>query len=516
MDAKLLLVKAITLLYLNGKLEEGQSDASSVARAVIEQVKPRDKFLNTEFGESDPINELRETLKYMSDKPSGTEFDETDLKQRFRLNVKHNDDLYTALVDGLFTEDVEQERILKMYNSHRGAIRAHINKTKLAETLKHYFIKTTHQSETVDYKTIIEEIKEKLNPYNTIDSGDAGIYAHPSIVNNTSMSNFDEIASVFSSTKDELDSKGVIRTPYHGLNRMCGSHGGIRRGETTVVTALTHNYKTGMVLDMFMGCPLFNKPYMRDPTKKPLNLRISYENTTQQDFKHLYTKLYEYEEKVPVDMRYINVEEAAQFVMDKLNVNGYESQIIHIDPSDFTYPDLFKLIETLEEDGYEIHLLTIDYLNMMSKAGCTNEAIGDNVRDLLRRSRNFCIRRGIALVTPHQFSSEARKLERGEPRNFVKVVTGRGYYDSCSRLEQEIDLELSLHIVEFNGESYLTMQRGKHRGVVTPNSHQYCVYKFEAVGGIPFDVLGDDLSRKSIGADTQADGGAAPWFESVI
>lgn len=516
MDAKLILVKAITLLYLNGKLEDKQPDAVEIARSVVEQVKPRDKFLNTEFGESDPINELRETLGFMADKPSGTEFDENDLKQRFRLNVKHDDDLYTALISGFVDEGTDQERLMKMYNSQRSAIRTHINKTELADLLKHYFIKTTHQSDSVDYKTIVEEIKEKLNPYNGIGGSDDGKFNHPGIVNTTSMSNLEDIADVFSATKDELSSKGVIRTPYQGINKMTGQHGGIRRGETTVVTALTHKYKTGFVLDLFMGCPLFNEPYMRDPKKKALNLRISYENTTQQDFKHLYTKLFEHENKIPADMRHIDINEASNFVMDKLNVNGYESQIIHVDPSDFTYPDLFKLIQTLEDDGYEIHLLTIDYLNMMSKAGCVNESTGDNVRDLLRRTRNFCLRRGIALVTPHQFSSEARKVERGEPRNFVKVVTGRGFYDGCSRLEQEIDLEISLHIVEFNNESYLTVQRGKHRGVVTPQSHQYCVYKFEAVGGIPMDVLGEDMSRKSVGADTQAEGGGSHWLESVI
>lgn len=515
MDAKLLLVKAITLLYLNGKLDEKQTDAIEIAKDVVEQVKPRDKFLNTEFGESDPINELRETLSYMASKTNGTEFDEHDLKQRFRLNVKHDDDLYSALTSGLLDTEVEQPRILKMYNSQRGAIRTHINKSKLAEVLKHYFIKTTHQADTVDYKTIIEEIKEKLSPYQSIGGSDEAGFNHPAIVNTTSMSNLDDIADVFTATKDELSSKGVIRTPYQGINRMTGDHGGIRRGETTVVTALTHKYKTGFVLDLFMGCPLFNKPYMRDPAKKALNLRISYENTTQQDFKHLYTKLYEHETGLKADMKQIQIEEASQFVMDKLNVNGYESQIIHVDPSDFTYQDLFKLIQTLEEEGYEIHLLTIDYLNMMSKAGLINESTGDNVRDLLRRTRNFCLRRGIALVTPHQFSSEARKVERGEPRNFVKVVTGRGFYDGCSRLEQEIDLELSLHIVEFNNESYLTVQRGKHRGVVTPQTHQYCVYKFEFIGGIPMDVMGEDLSRKSVGADTQADGGGAHWLDHV-
>lgn len=516
MDAKLLLVKAITLLYLNGKLVEKHSDAVTTAKDVIEQVKPRDKFLSTEFGESDPINELRETLSHMASQPNGTEFDENELRQRFRLNVKRDDDLYSALINGFVLESETQDKIQKMYNHQKSGIRKHIQQTKLSELLKHYFVKTTHQKDTVDYRTIVNEISEGLKPYSNIDDSEHGIFSHPGIVNNVMMSNLENISDVFTAAKDELDTRGVIRTPYQGINKMMGSHGGIRRGETTVITALTHMYKSGMTLDIFMGCPLYNKPYMRDPTKKPLNLRISYENTTQQDFKHMYIKLMETDSGLPVDMRHINVQDASEYVLSRLSVNGYESQIIHVDPSDFTYFDLFKIIETLEEDGYEIHLLTIDYLNMMSKAGCVNESTGDNIRDLYRRARNFCLRRGIALISPHQFSSEARKVERGEPRNFVKVVTGKGFYDGCSRLEHELDLEISLHIVEFNGEKYLTAQRGKHRGVITPAAHQYCVYKFEPIGGIPMDVMGEDQSRKSIGADTQAEGGGAAWYDGII
>ena len=115
MDAKLLLVKAITLLYLNGKLDDKHNDAIPVAKDVMEYVKPRDKFLNTEFGESDPINELRETLTHMANQPSGTEFDESELKQRFRLNVKHDDSLYSALISGFVLDSDPQEKIQKMW-----------------------------------------------------------------------------------------------------------------------------------------------------------------------------------------------------------------------------------------------------------------------------------------------------------------------------------------------------------------------------------------------------------------
>ena len=501
-------------MYLNGKIEEKTKDAVDLAKEVVDTIKPKDKFMETEFGH-DPVTELRDILIGMISQPVGTEFDENELKQRFKLNLKDNENLYDGLISGFVLDSDPKDKVMKMFNHQRSTIRSHLNKAKIAEIMKAYYIKTSFHSDSIDHRTLLAELTESLSPYVNSETAGGNIFEHPGIVNNISLDDKDNLAKVMTAAKDELDTRGVIRTPYQGINRMMGRHGGIRRGETVVVTALTHNYKSGIVMDIFMGCALFNKPYMRDPNKIPMNLRISFENTTMQDLNHMYPKLKEEETKLKVDMNNINVEEATQYLIDRLSINGYTNKIIHIEPSDFTYHDLFKIIEKLEEDGYEIHLLTVDYLNMMSKAGCVNDAAGDNIRDLFRRVRNFCLRRGIALVSPHQFSSEARKVERGEPKNFVKHVTGRGYYDGCSRLEQELDLEISLHIVEVNGEKYLTLQRGKHRGVVTPTSHLYCVYKFEEFGGLPMDVLGEDMSRKSIGGDTMADGGAPAWYNDL-
>lgn len=514
MDNKLLLVKAITLMYLNGKTEDKSSDALDTVKDVLEVVKPKDKFVQAEFG-SDPVSDLRDILVDMCSRHFGYEFDEAELKQRFKVALRHEEYLYDALIAGFVLDSEPKENINKMISHQKNTIRSHLNKTKIGEIMKQWYLKTAYHADTIDHRTLLQELTESLAPYTSSEASTEDPFNHPGIVNDISFKEKDGLAKALVASKDELDTRGVIRTPYQGLNRMLGRHGGLRRGETVVPTALSHNYKSGLVMDIFMGCALFNKPYMRDPSKKPLNLRISFENTIMQDLSHMYPKLKESEEKVKVDMNSIDVESATDYLMDRLNTNGYESKIIHIEPSDFTYYDLFKVIERLEDDGYEIHLLTVDYLNMMSKSGCADGPAGENIRDLFRRVRNFCLRRGITFVSPHQFSTEARKLERGEPKDFVKHVSARGYYDGCSRLEQELDLEISLHIVVVNNEKYLTMQRGKHRGVVTDPRDLYCVYKFEEFGGIPMDVLGQDKSRKHIAGTTMSEGGEAPWFDEL-
>lgn len=86
-------------------------------------------------------------------------------------------------------------------------------------------------------------------------------------------------------------------------------------------------------------------------------------------------------------------------------------------------------------------------------------------------------------------SSEALQLTRDNVDDFVKNVANRGYYDGCKRLGQEPDLEIMIHKVEVNGESFLTVARGKHRDVnLTSAKDQYFVLPFKQVGTIPWDI----------------------------
>ncbi|MOA46462.1 hypothetical protein D3C78_1689770 [compost metagenome] len=89
----------------------------------------------------------------------------------------------------------------------------------------------------------------------------------------------------------------------------------------------------------------------------------------------------------------------------------------------------------------------------------------------------------------------------------VNEVAGRGFYDGCRTLHQELDMEMYLHIVEHNGAAYLTCRRGKHRiSSITPSKDLYFVYKFaeNLAPGFPDDVNGQDMSMRKPGED-QAD-----------
>ena len=65
-------------------------------------------------------------------------------------------------------------------------------------------------------------------------------------------------------------------------------------------------------------------------------------------------------------------------------------------------------------------------------------------------------------LTPLRLSTEAKQLTRnGVPNHmFLKEIAEKGYYDGCRTVDQEIDLELYVHLFSHKGKKLLQFQRG--------------------------------------------------------
>ena len=101
------------------------------------------------------------------------------------------------------------------------------------------------------------------------------------------------------------------------------------------------------------------------------------------------------------------------------------------------------------------------------------------------------IKRKIAMFSPHQLNPEAKRLLRsGIPEvNFVKEVAEKGMTDSCSTLDQEVDLELFIHLFKHNKDTYFSIQRGKHRlPSIVDDDDKFIMYKFPKGMPIPEDI----------------------------
>jgi hypothetical protein len=227
-------------------------------------------------------------------------------------------------------------------------------------------------------------------------------------------------------------------------------------------------------------------------------------------FMYQYLKAHDGEFISAKDFEKISVSDMREYIIAKLTLNGFYIKMMRVDPSQWTYSHVINKIIELEAQGYSVHLLMLDYITLLPTTGCTAGPIGSDKKDLLRRIRNFCSARNIAVVTPLQLSSEAKTLIRnGVPEHqFPNEVAEKGYYDGTKSIDQDIDLELFIHLFTHKRKKYLAVRRGKHRiPTVIDDEEKYFLLKFPGLN-IPIleDILSEDSSFKTLPKDSEMDG----------
>lgn len=519
MDPKLLLVKAITLLYKESCQQDSSVRSGDLAKRIISTIKMPEGMMDYDKTR-ETLQAVRSTALWMAENPADHTYDRPGLLQRIRINAGDDDALYYAFEQGI-NASVDEELLKKQCLILRQELRNYLEQVEITALLKSAYHKVAFNPDGVDWTNFVREHHAALEPF-THSRGRDKIEG---MVDEVDTSNQEQLGNLLRRSAEEASPQGVIRIGWQGITRMLGEHEGIVRGESVVVGALQHNFKTGFTLNLFKHAALYNKPYMLDEKKKPLLVHISTENSLESNVLWLYANLKENETGLECDLTYFQVEdeelkkerilEATRYVHERLSVNGYNIRMCRMNPSDVSYHTIYDYILQLEAEGYEVHMVVLDYLNMISKKGCTAGPHGFETRDLFRRMRNFMSEHKIAFITPHQLSTEAKQLVRQNVENFVQEIANKGYYDSCRTIDQEVDLELYIHIVKINGESYLTIQRGKHRGLVrmTQEKDKYCVLPFSPIGGIRDDINGPDTTRRHVGGGAVGSGDEAPWWK---
>ena len=313
----------------------------------------------------------------------------------------------------------------------------------------------------------------------------------PGIVNEIDIED-SSMVNAINSAKDMLDGSSKLQTGFREMNTML--QGGINRGNSVVINALQHEYKSGLVQTLAMQIPMFNKPHMIDIEKKPLVLYISFEDDADVFITFMYKYLYSSEHGVNPDMGEISSEEIQAYIKEKIKINGYHIKMVRVNPSEWTYKELFNYVLHLESQGYEIHACIVDYLIKMSVAGCVGKG-GTEYRDLFDKCRQFFSVRKITFITPHQMSTEAKQLVRnGENKlKFVKEVAGKGYTELSKQIDQVVDIEICIAKALWNKKWVLTMYIGKHRGAgILDDNDKYQVLAFPFRMPIPSNVDKED------------------------
>lgn len=383
-NGKLLLIRAITLLYRESQLNSPGSNSPETVKDIIEAIKTPETSVGIESSERNIIIGLKALANAMVVGAGAKQsYVSSDLLQKCRIFVEEDDSLYDSLRDGI-EGDMPDEHIRTLTASIRQDLNNFIREQKALEIIREFSKKANFDRDQIEsLPNFIADFRSKLETYEVAEKE-----KDPAIVGVASLSDIDQVAEIFRQAKELNNDNGIMRTGWQAINRML--QGGFRRGEFAVIGALQHNFKTGFTLSLFKHLAMYNKPYMLDEKKKPMLLRISLEDPLSLNFPFLYRNIKENQTYEPANVKDSDPVEMANFIVDNLQINGYTVEMLHVNPSSWGYRDLQNYISSKEAEGYEVHLCMVDYLNMLDKRGLDNSGpTGSNIRELFRRIRNF-------------------------------------------------------------------------------------------------------------------------------
>lgn len=504
MDKRLILLRGIVLLYRESQLGQSSSGGNELVQQALDAIKGPKARMDSEFGK-DVITYLRQMVVWMLESPVGTVFDQDDILDRIRVATNGHEYLFEVVEKGI--KDATGEFDTDLVTAQCGRLKKEfadfIRQENVKKVLQDAQVRSAFSGDINDWGGFVREIRESLEPYEaSAGSGND----HPSIVAGFSFDETEKMVDILSRGRDQAAPGGSMRYGWKGLNRMFGASGGSRRGEFIITPALQHNFKSGLNMMTMIHAAKYNSPKSIYPEKgetKPTLLRISFENDAELDTLTIYKFLYEAEYGTAINIEDTDVdnEEAVKYIQTRLAEQGWNLELYRIDPSDFGYWDLIDLLDKLQAQGKEIYGLWIDYPALMSKKGCVTGPAGVEYRDLIRRIRNYTSRHGITTWAPWQISTEGKMKIREGAEDFLKEIVGKGYYDSCRTIDQEVDMEIYIHIYKLKeDEKWLGLRRGKHRKFdITPEADLACYLPFKPIGTLIEDVnLPEDTSRRKL------------------
>ena len=511
MDSKLLLIKAATVLYRESLIPDKTENSADLVRTVLESVKVPEVIVGLNV-DREVISGLKKTVLEMCESPLDQDYIKEDLLQTIKANCKTDDSLYEQFAQSVNTE-MSDGSLKRSIINLRKTLHNHFREQELEKILNKAAWEFRHDRDKIkSVTTWVSELGMKLEPFEV-----SGNKKDPAIINSVSIADAEAVKNVFNSINERQKGTQVLKTGWQAVNEML--QGGFLPGEEWVIGALEHNWKTGFSLSLFKHFALYNEPWTTKPNKKPMLLRISFEDDINKNFQFLYKSLKENEtgtvykdeftegpdgEQIPV----ISPEEKTTYVQKALSVNGWHVQILEVNPSLWTYKDICNKVIEYEAEGFEVICCVVDYLVKIPTTGCDQGPAGVDIRNLYERMRNFFASRGTIFITPHQFSTEAKMLQREGTQDFVKRMVGGAYYAGSKQIVQVIDGELFIHIEKFNKESYLTVQLGKLRRIEqTADEHKYCALKFLKKGVILDDLGKANSAYRKLGGDPIGSGG---------
>lgn len=419
------------------------------------------------------------------------------LQQRVALFCKNNEELKEAIEGGM--EDFETEdQTRKIIFQHIREVQINAEGEEFAKVWKKavnkIFYKDIHEVEKDEWVQLADLVMQRVNQTSEERQSE--------IVDTITSDTPDRIKAIIQMAKIESSQEGVIKTPFQGLNEGLAPDFGMRRAKMYLINALTNRGKSLTLGHLLAGVGLYNKPLLRNKAKIPTALLESAEDTLDLIIMRMYKLAWGAMREGDPDFMNATEEDIIEMIVQCFKKNGWHLIINQIDSSKDTYHTMTQRVRMLENRGHEIIFWAYDYCGLQNIDGIPGDSKSDKLQIHFRKVRAFIIARGICFVTPHQLSPEAkRKLQETDEDSeilFAREVAGKSMTETSTKITNEVDVEITIHVAKTSFRSYWVFCIGKQRGEGCPPDKRYGFYDIHPTQGLIHDFGKKPRVRRSL------------------
>lgn len=413
------------------------------------------------------------------------------LKLRTDPVVSSRRDVYDLLFDMFMARDSESDASIQKFDSVKKSVQNMLMFQRLNKQTRKLFGKLNAAAECVDVHTQYAELQSIKAHADSLSETFREVAAQAEVTRAERV-DFTKLDSVIRSAekRQTRHSSGIFRLGLHGWNRAYGKSRGTVRGESTFICGQSHNYKSGSLKSFLGWGAAYNTP-ISTSGRKPLIYMASLENNTDEDQQWIFEQRYIMEHgcRPPSDW---TPADRSHWIFEFFEKRGWAVVMDRFQPTDFNFDTFVSVIRELEEAGYEVQMVVLDYLSKAEKMGSqSNASRHEYISSLCSLFCNYCKAKDIAFITGHQLTREAIRSGAGGKTNIVKQYDA-SHIEGSQGPMREPDVVIFVHLeTNTHGVKFLTMYMPKHRYVDdTPEAHKYCAYPFIEGLGIIDDIGG--------------------------
>lgn len=510
MNDLLVLVKLLTALYQAKKLKD-QNLKTELAEILDHLPPPPPDVLTHDRTTRESIRAAITWLQGMED---GDPLIKSLLTQRVAMISKGDDSLKNAIATGLEdmeTEELTRRLVYKQITEIRSNADEEAFQRKFKQKIKDFYFKDVSEMKREDWANLIDLVQERVNS--------AYEERQSEVVASVNTADPESFFGIIEMAKLENSDEGILKLGLQGLNQGLEPDGGLRRSKMYMLEALTNRGKSYAMAHILASVGMYNKPMLRNKAKIATLLFESSEDTLDLVIQRMYKLSCQIAAENDADFQVADAASIVEAIANCFKKNGWYLVINQIEANKDNMHNMFSRVRQLELKGHEIIFYGYDYLALQNIDKVPGDSKSEKLQLVYRQVRSFMIARGICFMTPHQLSPEAKKmlkeLDDESEVYFAREVAGKSMTETSTKLTNEVDVVICIHVAKTATRNYFTYGIGKQRGEGCSPEKRFGIYDIDQVSGLKHDIYTKAMFRRSLQQRFNAEGDVEADFDML-